>query len=102
MVYNPLGRFDTCLFWSQCCKSLELKPSNGTQGVKAGLLWDLARSFNTSWVGYEHDEWFKITSVSYYLDDILYSVVRSTEPDTEFWISLVLSINSSIKVMLNQ
>ena len=24
------------------------------------------------WVDYEHDEWFRITSVSYYLDDILY------------------------------
>ena len=62
----------------------------------------MARLFNTSWVGYEHDEWFKITSVSYFLDDILYSVVRSRSPDTEVWIRLVPSRNSSIKVMLDQ
>ena len=62
----------------------------------------MARLFNTSWVGYEHDEWFKITSVSYYLDDIFYSVVRSTAPDAELYIILVLSRNSRIKVMFNQ
>ena len=37
-----------------------------------------------SWVYYEHNEWFKITSVSYDLDEILYSVVIITSPDTEF------------------
>ena len=62
----------------------------------------MARLFNTSWVDYEYDEWFKITSVSYYLDDILYSVVRSTAPDTEFWIRLIPSRNSKIKVILDQ
>ena len=35
-----------------------------------------------SWVDYEHDEYFNITSVSYYPDYILYSVVKSTAPDT--------------------
>ena len=38
----------------------------------------MARLLNTSLVDYEYDEWFNITSVSYDLDDILYSVVRST------------------------
>ena len=60
------------------------------------------RLFNTSWVDYEYDEWFRITSVSYCLDDILYSVVISTAPDTEFWIRLIPSRNSTIKVMLDQ
>ena len=41
----------------------------------------MARLFNTSWVDYEYDEFFKITSVSYYLHRILYSVVRSTASD---------------------
>ena len=58
--------------------------------------------FNTSWVDYEYDEWFKINSVSYYINDILYSVVRSTAPDTEFWIRFILSRNSSIKVVFDQ
>ena len=62
----------------------------------------LARLFNTSFVDYEYDEWFKITSVSYYIDDILYSVVRSTTQDTEVWIRLILSRNSRIKVMFDQ
>ena len=62
----------------------------------------MARLFNISWVDYEHEEWFKITSVSYYLGDILYYVVRSTAPYTEFWIRLILSRNSSIKVMFDQ
>ena len=62
----------------------------------------MERLFNTSWVDYEHDEWFKITSASYYLDDIIYSVVRNTAPDTEVWISLVPSRNLGIKVILDQ
>ena len=37
---------------------------------------------NTTSVGSEHDECFEITSVSYYIDDILYSVVRIIAPDT--------------------
>ena len=57
---------------------------------------------NTSWVDYEHEEWFKITSVSYYLDNILYSVVRSTAPDKEIWIRLIPSRKSRIKVMFDQ
>ena len=32
---------------------------------------------------YEHDELFEITTVSYYIDDILYSVVISISSDTE-------------------
>ena len=39
-------------------------------------LWQVL--INTSWVGYEHDEWFYITEVSYYIDDTLYTFVRST------------------------
>ena len=62
----------------------------------------MARLFNKSWVDYEHDEWFRITSVSYYLDEILCSVVRITASDTELWIRLVHSRNSRIKVMLDQ
>ena len=75
---------------------------NDLQGVKEGIIWALARLFNISWGSYEHDEWFKITSVSYYLDDIIYSVVRSTSPYTELWIKLVPSINSRIKIMSDQ
>ena len=58
--------------------------------------------FKKSWFGSEHDEWFKITSVSYYLDYILYSVVISTPPKTEICIRMVMSSNSRIKVMLDQ
>ena len=67
-----------------------------------GLIWDLASFFNTSGVDYENDEWLKITSVLYYLDNILYSVVRIKDPDKEVWISLIPSRNSRIKVMLDQ
>ena len=102
ILYKLSGNFLPYMFWSQGFISLDWKPLNGLQWVKEGLIWALARLFNTSWVDYEHDEWFKITSVSYYLDDILYSVVRSTAPDTEFWIRLVPSRNSRIKVMLDQ
>ena len=62
----------------------------------------MARLFNTSWVDCEYDEWFKITSVSYYLDDILYSVLRKTAPDTEVSIRLILSRNSRIRVIFGQ
>ena len=62
----------------------------------------MARLFNTSWVGYEYDEWFKITSVSYYLDHMLYYVVRSIAPEKEVWIRLIPSRNSRIKVMFDQ
>ena len=65
-------------------------------------MWALERLLKTSWVDYEHDEWFKITSVSYYLDEILYSVVRNISLDTEVWIRLVPPRNSRIKVMLDQ
>ena len=82
MVYRPLGKFEPYMFWSQGCRSLEWKPLNGTQRFKEGLIWALTRLFNTSWVGYEHDEWFEITSFLYYLNDILYSVVIITDPDT--------------------
>ena len=58
--------------------------------------------FRPSWVDYEHDKWLKITSVPYYPDDILYSVVRSTAPDTEVWIRLIPSRNSRIKFMFDQ
>ena len=102
MLYKPLGKFEPYMFWSQGCRILEWKPLNGIQWVKEGLIWALSRLFNTSCVGYEYDEWFKITSVSYYIDDILYSIVRSTSPDTELWIRMVPSTNSSIKVMLYQ
>ena len=99
MVYKPLGKFEPYMFWSQCFISLEWKPLNRTQWVKEGLIWVLERLFNTSWVDYEYDEWFKITSVSYYLDNILYYVVRSTAPDTEVCIRLLPSRNLRIKVM---
>ena len=62
----------------------------------------LERLFNKSWVDYEYDEWFKITSVSYYLDNILYYFVRRTAPDIEVWIRLIPSSNSRIKVMFDQ
>ena len=39
-------------------------PKKYKYGLWQGLL-------NTSWVGSEHDEWFDITSVSYYINDIL-------------------------------
>ena len=61
-----------------------------------------SRLFNTSWVDYEYDEWFRITSFLYYHDDILYYVVRRTSPDTEVWISLIPSRNSRIKFMFDQ
>ena len=57
---------------------------------------------NTIWVGSEYDEWFETTEVSYYIDYILYSVVRSTDPDTEVWIRLVTSRKSRIKFTLDQ
>ena len=62
----------------------------------------MERLFNKSCVDYEYDEWFEITSVSYYLDDILYSVVVRTAPDTEIWIRLIPSRNSRIKVMFDK
>ena len=65
-------------------------------------MWSLASLFNTSSVDYEHDEWFNITLVSYDLDDVLYSVVRSTVQNTEVWVRLVPSRNSRIKVILDQ
>ena len=58
--------------------------------------------FNKSWIGSEHDEWFEITPVSHYLDDILYSFVRSTSPDKNFWIRIVTSRKSMTNVMLDQ
>ena len=64
-------------------------------GIWKGLI-------NTSWVGSEHDEWFDITAVSYYIDDIVYTVVERTAPYPELWIRLGKSRNSSIKVMLDQ
>ena len=67
----------------------------GSYGLWKGLL-------NTSWVGFEHDEWLEITSVSYYLDDILYSAVRNTDSNTEFCIRQVTSRNLSIKFMVDQ
>ena len=45
----------------------------------------MAILFSKSWVDYDHDEWFNITSVSYHIEEIIYSVVRSIAPDTEFW-----------------
>ena len=63
-------------------------------------LWKVL--LGTIQVGYERDKWFKITAVSYYIDDILYSLMRSTAPDTEVCISLVTARNSRIKVMLDQ
>ena len=52
-------------------------------------LWQVL--FNKSRVDSGNDKWFDITSVSYYIDDILYSVERRTYPDTELWIRLVTS-----------
>ena len=57
---------------------------------------------STSWIGYDHNKWLDTTVVSYYIDNILYTVVRSIDPDPEFWIRLVTSNNSSIQVMLDQ
>ena len=102
MVYKPLGKFEPYIFLSHGFRSLELKPLNWIQRVKEGLIWDFSRLFNTSWVDYKYDEWFKITSVSYYLDDIFYSVVRRTSPDTEVWIRLIPSRNSRIKFVFDQ
>ena len=90
MVYKPLCKFGPYMCWSQCFRNLEWKPLNGIQWVKEGLKWDLSRLLNTRWVDYKYDEWFKITSVSYYLDDILYSFVIITAPDIEVWIRLIL------------
>ena len=63
---------------------------------------DFENVLDKSLVGSEPDEWFNVTTVSYYIDDILYSVVRSTSPDTEIWIRLVMSRKSRIKVILDQ
>ena len=102
MVYKILYKLETCMFWSQCCIILEWKPLNCIQGIKEEEYGLWKKLFNRSWVGSEHDEWSKITSDSYYIDDILYSIVRSTDPDTEVWIRLVMSSSSNIKVMLDQ
>ena len=48
---------------------------------------------NTSLVVSEHYECFDITSFSYYIDDIFYYIVKSMDPDTEVWISMVPSRN---------
>ena len=56
----------------------------------------------TSWVGSQPDKCFKITTVLYYTDDILYTFVRSTFPYPEVWIRLVTSNSSMIKVVLDQ
>ena len=44
MVYKLLGNFEPNIFWSKSCRSLELKPLDGIQGFKEGLIWDLERS----------------------------------------------------------
>ena len=66
------------------------------------FIWALARLFDTRLVDYEYDEWFKITPVSHYHDNILYSVVRSISPDKEVCIRLIPPRNSRIKVMFDQ
>ena len=85
-VYKPLRKIEPYMIWSQGYRSLYWKPLYGTQWVKEDLIWDLERLFNTSWVEYEYYEWFNITSVSYYLDDILYSIVIITSPDKEVYV----------------
>ena len=44
----------------------------------------------------------EITAVSYYIDDILCTVVKSTTPYPEVWIRMFTSSKSRIKVMLDQ
>ena len=43
MAYNLLGKFEPYMFWIQGCRRLDLKPLNGIQGVKEGLIWALER-----------------------------------------------------------
>ena len=102
MGYKLLDKFEPYMFWSQGWISLEWTPSNGIQGSKEVLIWSLARFIQHKLGWSENDEWSEITPVSYYLDDILYSVVRSTSPYTEVWIKLATSSKSRIKVMLEQ
>ena len=55
---------------------------------------------NKSWVGSEHDEWFDITEVQYYIDYILYTVAIITAPYPEVCIRQVKSSKSRIQVMI--
>ena len=43
MVYKPLGKFESSIFWSQDFRSLDLKPLNGLQLFKEGLIWALEK-----------------------------------------------------------
>ena len=83
MAYKLLFYVYPYIFWGQVCRSLEWKPLNGIQGVKGGLIWYLESLLNTSWIGSERDELFEITAVSYYIVDILYTVVIITAPYPE-------------------
>ena len=50
--------------------------------------------------GSEHDYWFEVTTISYYIDEILYTVVRITDPYPEVWISPLTPSNLRIQARL--
>ena len=61
---------------------LEQKSLNPIQGINKYLygIWKVL--FKKSWIFPEPGEWFKITAVLYYIDDMVYTVVRIKAPDT--------------------
>ena len=62
------------MFYRQGCRSLEWKPQIGSNDTKKDYYRLWKGLLNTIWVVFEKNEWFDITKVSYYIDDVLYTV----------------------------